>query len=110
LWKNDENKMGPQIGLIAQEVEDQFPEVVQTTKNLKGVETKSLLYGQLVSPIIQAIKELHAKFLLLVQSDEKQEIEIKNLKAENAKLVSQMKDQQASFEARMKKLEAKAAK
>jgi hypothetical protein len=50
-WKNDqENK--EQIGLIAQEVEQVYPELVNTANGLKSVE-----YGNLVAPLIEAIKE-----------------------------------------------------
>jgi hypothetical protein len=44
----------PSIGLIAQDVEKVFPEIVQTDKQtgLKSVE-----YGNLVAPLIEAVKE-----------------------------------------------------
>ncbi len=45
---------GPQVGLIAQEVEDVLPEVVTTDRN--GY--KSVEYGKLVAVLIEAIKEL----------------------------------------------------
>jgi hypothetical protein len=50
-WKADNR---PDLGLIAQEVEEVFPELVHTNgaTNLKSVE-----YGNLVAPIIEAIKE-----------------------------------------------------
>ncbi len=48
-----------QIGVIAQEVEKQFPEVVDTDS--KGF--KSVNYPALVSPVIQAIKEFYAKWM-----------------------------------------------
>ena len=50
-WKKDGRSS---IGLIAQDVEKVFPEIVHTNKNtgLKSVE-----YGNLVSPLIEAIKE-----------------------------------------------------
>ena len=47
---------GTQIGLIAQEVEEVFPELVS-----QG-EYKSVSYANLVSPLIEAIKELHALY------------------------------------------------
>jgi hypothetical protein len=112
-WKKDNhtsNWKNKQIGLIAQEVEEQYPELVSTNKNLNGEEAKMLSYGPLVAPIIEAIKELYAKFLLLVQSDGKQNLEIKELKLENEKLKLEMKKQQESFDLRMKKLEAQSAK
>lgn len=50
-WKENNR---PDMGLIAQEVEKVFPELVHTNKinNLKSLE-----YGNLVAPLIEAIKE-----------------------------------------------------
>jgi len=69
-WKEDGR---PDLGLIAQEVEKVFPELVQTngTTNLKSVE-----YGNLVAPIIEAIKE--------------QQRQIEELKNQNLKLQRQI--------------------
>ncbi len=50
-------KEGRDLGVIAQEVEEVFPEVVNTDRN--GF--KSVAYSKLISPIIEAIKELFAK-------------------------------------------------
>ncbi|MFV8256305.1 tail fiber domain-containing protein [Bdellovibrio bacteriovorus] len=74
------------IGLIAQEVEKVFPEVVKTDS--KGM--KSVAYQNLVSPIIQAVKEFYAQW----QNDSRtlhakvvqQEKEISALKEENKDL------------------------
>ena len=43
------------MGLLAQEVEQVFPEAVYTDKN--GM--KSIAYSQLIAPMLEAIKELH---------------------------------------------------
>ncbi|MGI6378900.1 MAG: tail fiber domain-containing protein [Patescibacteria group bacterium] len=48
-WKRDNTKG---VGLIAQEVEKVFPELVKGEEGNKGVE-----YGNLVAPLIEAIKE-----------------------------------------------------
>lgn len=48
---------GVQLGVIAQEVEAQYPEIVVTSEN----GTKSVRYDRLVSPLIEAIKELKAE-------------------------------------------------
>ena len=56
-WKNETTGKGPQIGLIAQDVEKIFPEIVSTDK--EGY--KSLDYSRLVSPLIEAVKELKAE-------------------------------------------------
>ena len=60
-WKQEEFPErnfadGTQIGLIAQEVEEVFPELVS-----QG-EYKSVSYASLVSPLIEAVKELHALY------------------------------------------------
>ena len=48
-WKTDGK---PSVGLIAQEVEKVFPEIVSGEEGSKAVS-----YGQLVAPLIEAIKE-----------------------------------------------------
>jgi chaperonin cofactor prefoldin len=53
-WKSNDQK---DIWVIAQEVEKVFPEIVHT--NEAGI--KSVEYGNLVAPIIEAIKELSLK-------------------------------------------------
>jgi trimeric autotransporter adhesin len=58
-YKWNDTKMGDrqQIGVVAQEVEKIFPEVVFTDKQgYKAVE-----YGKLIAPVIEAIKELKAE-------------------------------------------------
>ena len=47
---------GVQVGVIAQEVEAQYPEIVVTNED--GI--KSVRYDRLVAPLIEAIKELKA--------------------------------------------------
>lgn len=49
-WKNNGNRA---LGLVAQDVEKVYPELVST--NNEGV--KSVQYGNLVAPLIEAIKE-----------------------------------------------------
>lgn len=53
------------IGLIAQEVEKIFPEIVTTDS--KGL--KSVSYSKLVAPLIEAIKELHEQNEVLRKSN-----------------------------------------
>jgi len=57
-WKNGEKENKVNLGVIAQDVEKIFPEVVHTDSEtgLKSVE-----YGNLISPVIEAIKELTKK-------------------------------------------------
>ena len=51
-WKSDENKID-QIGLIAQEVEKIYPEIIGNNKDIKTVS-----YISLIAPLIEAVKEL----------------------------------------------------
>ncbi len=57
-WKNrDSTREGSdQLGLLAQEVEQVFPEAVATDPH-SGL--KSVAYGNLISPLIEALKEQH---------------------------------------------------
>ncbi len=56
-WKDRTYGEGPQIGVIGQEVEQIFPEVVSTDD--KGY--KSVAYGKLVGVLVEAMKELKAE-------------------------------------------------
>lgn len=83
-WKDKEKRDDKKhIGLIAQDVEAVFPEVVLTDAN--GI--KSVGYGSLVAPLVEAVKELKAKDeALQVENDAlKEEIKSikKNFQAEN---------------------------
>ncbi|MCM2351458.1 MAG: tail fiber domain-containing protein, partial [Bacteriovoracaceae bacterium] len=53
-WKDTNKDQSKQIGLIAQEVEKVFPELVKT--NAQGF--KSVAYQNLVAPIINALGEI----------------------------------------------------
>jgi len=82
-WKDPTAGPGPQIGLIAQEVERVFPELVETD----SAGLKSLNYSHLVAPLIDAVKELQG--------------EIETLRAEN----SALKVKNDIFETRVSQLE-----
>ncbi len=56
-WKDGETDDGQHLGVIGQEVEKVFPEVVSTDNN--GY--KSVAYSNLVAPLIEAVKELKAE-------------------------------------------------
>lgn len=65
-----------QMGLIAQEVEAAFPELVTEADGLKGVD-----YGRFTAVLVQAIKELHGEVETLRASNEelrKQLVEMRN--------------------------------
>jgi len=54
--RNDNVEGGEQIGVIAQEVEKFYPQVVLTANDEQG--TKSVDYGRLTAVLIEAVKEL----------------------------------------------------
>ena len=56
-WKDASKDQSKQIGLIAQDVEKVFPEAVATDSN--GM--KSVAYGNLVAPLIEAVKAQQKK-------------------------------------------------
>ncbi|MCA9356830.1 tail fiber domain-containing protein [Candidatus Nomurabacteria bacterium] len=60
-WKDETKSRAVQIGLIAQEVEKEFPEVVSTDEN--GM--KSVNYASLVAPLIEAVKEQQKEIEML---------------------------------------------
>ena len=57
--RNDNVDGGQQLGVIAQEVEEVFPQVVLTADDERG--TKSVDYGRLTGALIEAVKELSAR-------------------------------------------------
>ena len=112
-WKNkqQDQKEGQKIGLIAQDVEKIFPQVVKidtSSKEKLPGGTKSLSYAELVSPIIQAIKEFYGEFREVVLKTQKLEIEnaaqgreIASVKDENL----QLKQENAEIKSRLDRLE-----
>jgi hypothetical protein len=56
-WVDKSRGEGSQLGVIAQEVEEVFPEVVSTDN--QGY--KSVAYSKLVAPLIEAVKELKSE-------------------------------------------------
>lgn len=55
----DEDDLGRQTGLIAQEVEEVLPEAVITLED--EMQTKSVAYGNMVGLLVEAVKELSAR-------------------------------------------------
>lgn len=95
-WKRDGKK---EYGLIAQEVEDVLPELV-VTDQLSGL--KGVRYQSLVSPLIEATKELYYRC-----EDQKKTVnsELENLKKKNEHLeeqVSELKDKLEEIEKYLK--------
>jgi hypothetical protein len=60
-WKDENKTQATQIGVIAQEVEEIYPEFVRTDD--EGM--KSVNYSQMVAVLIEAVKELNAKIEVL---------------------------------------------
>jgi len=54
-WKDESMGNGVNLGLIAQNVEEVFPELVVTDE---VSDLKSVQYSNLVAPLIEAVKEL----------------------------------------------------
>jgi hypothetical protein len=85
----DKGRFGPkqQVGLIAQEVEKIYPEVIQTDEKTG---TKSVAYDHLVAPLIEAVKLINARLNELYRSFTKTSTEqsqgIASLAAKAAKL------------------------
>ncbi|MBC6480832.1 MAG: tail fiber domain-containing protein [Hormoscilla sp. GM7CHS1pb] len=82
-YQRKDNKEVPQeateIGLVAQEVEEFFPELVSTDS--EG--TKSLSYSRLIAPLIEAVKDQQGQILGLVQQIQQQQTQIEQLQALN---------------------------
>lgn len=73
-WKDESKSPNTHIGVIAQEVEEIYPEFVMTDED--GM--KSVNYSQMVAVLIEAVKELNTK--------------IESLETENAVLTAQVKE------------------
>ena len=87
-YRNDRQDTSERVGLIAQEVEAIYPQLVST--NEEGY--KAVAYSRLVSPLIEAVKQLHALYqghadriaLLEAQLQERDaELEAQNAELEN---------------------------
>jgi hypothetical protein len=76
-----------QIGLIAQDVEKVYPEVV-VTDSKTGL--KAIAYAQLISPIIEAIKFLNDRVAWLFAENDRQAKDIKTLQSDSAEIDARM--------------------
>ncbi|MGE5084970.1 MAG: tail fiber domain-containing protein, partial [Bacillota bacterium] len=86
-----------QLGVIAQEVEKQFPEAVDTDKN--GY--KSVSYTSLVSPLIEAVRALYNRITRIEDQQTTQARQIASVQKENEIL----KKKNAELEARLNRIE-----
>lgn len=86
-WRTDEFpdkkfKTTRDMGVIAQEVETVFPEVVATAPD--GY--KSVAYPSLIAPVIEAIKELNRRIAEALRTSDDLSRDIASVKTENAEL------------------------
>jgi len=91
-WKDPvKHKLkGNQLGLIAQDVEKIFPEVVEIDRSPTSTfkdGTRTMQYSSLISPIIEAIKEFYAKFTAYINQNDAR---VEALEKENAKLKARL--------------------
>ncbi len=84
---NNDSTNERQLGFIAQEVEPLFPQVVKTDKD--GY--KSMVYANLVAPLVEAFKDLYKKVTDIFMTTEKNtraiasvNLKVKKLEEENA--------------------------
>ncbi|QQS59877.1 tail fiber domain-containing protein [Candidatus Peregrinibacteria bacterium] len=78
FWKDSEKGEEKQIGVIAQEVEKEFPELV--LEDNEGM--KSVNYSALVAPLIEAVKEQQKEIEAQKENIDAQEQEIEMLSSE----------------------------
>ena len=105
-WKEDTRELeyfpGGQIGVIAQEVEKVYPEIVGV--NEQGY--KFVDYQKLVVPLIEAVKELKVKNEALEQRNGELELALERTESE----LNEMKLKMTKFEAALDKLETLTAR
>lgn len=107
-WRQDEfpEKQftdGQDLGLIAQEVEQIFPELVDTDAN--GY--KSVQYSHLVPVLVEAVKELSTQ---LEQSEKTHVSEIESLRTLHSNELKTLKEKVENYEALMNSLDLDALK
>ncbi len=80
FWRDDEkNNVDRRIGFIAQEVEEEFPELVRTDSD--GI--KSVQYGAMVAPLTKAIQEQQ----LIIEDQQREIAQQKNELEEMKKII-----------------------
>lgn len=102
-WK-DKKKYSDkhQVGLIAQDVEKVFPEVVLTDSRT-GL--KSMAYDHLIAPMIEAFKELNKRLTNLYDEFKNLVARVLNLEVKNAKLEEKTRKLEAETKALKKENE-----
>lgn len=84
----DKSMPKKQIGFVAQDLEKIYPELVETDN--KGM--KSVNYSHLVAPVVEAVKSLYEKVMVLFDRNEQLAREVAAVKAENAEKTKQLND------------------
>jgi hypothetical protein len=95
----------PQVGLLAQELEKVYPELVSTDK--EGY--KAVNYSQLTPVLIEALKEQQAQIEALKAQNATAKAELQTVKAQSAADKAQATATLETFEARLRRLEAGSA-
>ncbi len=85
-WIDDAKGAGSRIGVIAQEVEKVYPELVSTDN--KGY--KSVDYAKMVAPLIEAVKELNAALNAQKQLNEALQSRIESQETMNRQLIERV--------------------
>lgn len=99
FWKEtDKHSEGKQLGVIAQEVEKEFPEAVLTSDD--GF--KSVSYFGLIAPVIESIKTLYGKMIGNDQKLKELELKYKNQNLE----IMRLNQRNRQLEMRLQKLES----
>jgi hypothetical protein len=104
-WKRDEDNAPKDLGLIAQDVQKLFPEVVSTSTVSNGEleDTLGISYNRLGVLAVSAIKELHEETkredALLHGEDSLLREEVESLREENGALSDQLREMQVRLNA-----------
>ncbi|MBO6794674.1 MAG: tail fiber domain-containing protein [Balneolaceae bacterium] len=81
-WKDSNKTQATQIGVIAQEVEEIYPELVRTDD--EGM--KSVNYTQMVAVLIEAVKELNAKIEVLESENTELQAQVDDIETMKAQI------------------------
>jgi len=87
-WKSNTNDQSLQIGLIAQEVQKLFPELVK--ENEKG--ELSVNYSGLIPVLIESVKELKKQADIRIQKQEMQDQQIQELRDQLQQLIKRLEE------------------
>lgn len=92
-WINPEKRNGnkKEIGVIAQELEEIYPDLVQTIESSKDVKNrKTVSYVGLIAPLVESVKELYTIVMDMFSEQDERIVQLEN---ENSKLKAELEDQ-----------------